>query len=139
VTAILDAIDDALTAYADHLGSPWPGRIPDTDELLEALFGPEDDARVPTPLDLDRAADYWAKSVRRMLDSCDCRTPGRGTTDHEPVVDPKWLRPWRGGDDLVFARCYFSTHAPVAIFAPAWLAEEDAWLADRATREVATR
>lgn len=40
---LLDAIDQTLNdheqAAADVTGNPWPGRVPDLDEVIEVLFG----------------------------------------------------------------------------------------------------
>lgn len=58
---LLDRIDDTLAAHdathAEATGNPWPGRVPSLDEMLEALFGPENGAPVPG------SADLWPRFV----------------------------------------------------------------------------
>jgi hypothetical protein len=129
VTAILDAIDDALTAYADHTGSPWPGREPSPDELLEALFGPEDGTPVTDDEDLELLEIQWAQRVVGLIASCPEVRWMRPHENHEPKVEPDWLIHDLHGS--------FRTRRPSVD--PSWLAGEDAWLADRAAREAATR
>lgn len=62
MTDILAAIDGALDAHestaADATGNPWPGRVPDLDEVLEVLFGPEEGAELPVYVD-DVPDDGW--------------------------------------------------------------------------------
>lgn len=138
MTAILDAIDDALTAYADHLGSPWPGRIPHHREFLAAIFGPEDGYPVPSATEVEVAAIDWATMQVAMLEDC-----GGGfgeCVDHERAFDVAWAPalPQRIAGVMVS----FTTRQSQMQFLTidlSWLAEEDAWLADRATREAATR
>lgn len=135
MTAILDAIDDALTAYADHLGSPWPGRVPDTDELLEALFGAEDGVGALTPeavTELDRRA---GAADLAMLRSCGCLSDERPYVEH----DERTRLDWPLAEYRLPVWGYFIADTRELPSSPPWLAEEDAWLADRATREAATR
>src|SRR5688572_4882421 len=51
MTDILASIDGALDAHAtiaaEVTGNPWPGRVPDLDEMVDVLFGPEDGAPLP--------------------------------------------------------------------------------------------
>jgi hypothetical protein len=96
VTAILDAIDQALTAP------------------------------VPSDLDMQRLVAKDAAALARVWRSCGCHG------DHEERWEPVWER--HDASDGFF------TSSPLwACHWEPWLAEEDAWLADRAAREAATR
>jgi hypothetical protein len=134
VTAILDAIDTALAHYDDHLGSPWPGRIPHHREFLDALFGPEDGYPVPSRTDMEVARIDASRGIAAMREECP-KVGCRGfAEDHEKRLGLEWgyrtLGAWPHAS-------YFTTLPPL-LGEPPWLAEEDAWLADRAAREAAT-
>lgn len=116
---LLDRIDDTLAAHdathAETTGHPWPGRVPPLDEMLEALFGPENGAPVPT----DMAGYSW---------------PAAGNI--EPRVAPTWQSPAApAGMDVSFIAI---GPRQLRHRSDPWLEREAEWLAERAEREGGT-
>jgi hypothetical protein len=91
--------------------------------ILDAI----DDA-VPSDLDMQAMVARDADALARIWRRCGCHG------DHEERTEPTWeLGDRRDGAG------FFTSSPRWACHWEPWLAEEDAWLADRAAREAATR
>lgn len=103
---VLDDIDAALASYGGSLGCPWPGQIPGTDEMLEALFPANYTPEQVRVIEGCAYGEVWAylhsaqqriAGSPKMFTADECGTPecfGSGETgclDAEKV-EPLWGR-----------------------------------------------